>query len=1514
MKRTVTKGMSLLIYLIIIAAGIFFPITGPARAANARLYKNVLLNIDWSIIKGVGKQAPNSEACSCFALAYCRSMLDGKAHKWYEYNSDGWGTSETNVWCNWGKGRYTNDGIPSKDEVFRRLYNEVSSGDPIIVRVSGRGSINHYVVVVGISNATETGTLSEANFLIIDTIANSGYVVENMDSVGYDLLAYGGKYQIVYDASNASIGFQTREGFCNHNSFQTIQKSDGSYVARCKVSGCGYEYPIQVSSSGAGKYQVTAKASLCTYPYQDSRTDTQVSVGDILSVTGSTVNAYGKIWYQLINGLWIYSNHVTYKEPLLKYFLNVNGILDGNLQDGTGSYGTFDVYINGTLVANDVKDYYKQWTEGTSYEVSDIKATNSHSYAGVQMHPLSGTINKYTEVNLKFNTTSTTCTVNFEPNGGSCSTSSMSVAKGGPLTSLPTATRNGYTFQGWYFGEYYSSRANINSTFSNNCTLYAHWALSADSGNKIIFNTNGGALPEPVLTLSLDDINGVRNTGQLVAYDWSGEMIGTNEYGREVAVNASGCISAIRNYGSTNRLSVPTGGFILSGHKSGGDSDGAALIDQIITLSDNNDLFVRLDYANRRVLAYDSENAYSTFKYVQNGNSYGILPTPVREGFFFDGWYTAASGGTQVTPTSIYSASTLYAHWRSQSDYEYDLDDNEEATITGYTGSNTVLAIPSYIDGYKVTAIGASAFSHNTEIVSITIPEGVTNIGQSAFSYCSGLISVVIPESVTTLGGNAFLSCTSLTEIALPSQLAKIDAYTFINCSSLWSVTIPAAVTFIQVAAFSSCDALTDVFYTGTLEQWQNMTIKDHNESLSNARNHYTLDYKYYCDYNSGNDLHEVWILEYYGGGGEIEIPGSINGNPVSYIARHAFSFQDNLLSISVPSSVVSIGEYAFNNCSNLCEVTLQEGLTEICRHAFSNCPNLSSINLPNTLTHLGDSAFYFDTNLCSIYVPSGVTNIGFEVFRGCSNLVSISLERVDSFGDYAFADCAMSEFHFGDIVTSIGEYAFFNCTNLRKLTIPSSVAFIGFAAFGQCDNLNEIHYCGSWDQWGNVEIGAGNDLLHTYRVWCDLTINDISPNVLGDYSVGVNIAWIAITSGGNGTIEYEFYVYRDGEQVYQFDNGNNPIFFYTPMEPGTYHVLIHTTDQATQKSVWAQGGFCVIDDAPSAVQITDNVYTLTPLCATGSHLSLSDAGTNGSSAIIDYASSESNYQRFRFESTGDGYYVIYEQSCGGRYVLGVPNGTTEAETTVTLSTYIGAEYQQWKISDAGDGYCYISPRHAPDMCLDVYYASSEPNTPVNVYYKNYTNAQEWKLERVSDAFIPMLTDATASAGQISVKWNSVSGATAYAVYRREGSASWTRLTNTFTGTSYADKDSTLKAGISYSYYVRALVGGTWSGNSNVLSATAQASTVPVLTSATASAGQITVKWNAFSGASKYAVYRKAAGESSWTRLTNTVTGTSYTDKSTDLKAGTTYYYTVRAYVGSAWGSYDSKGVSAKAE
>ena len=146
----------------------------------------------------------------------------------------------------------------------------------------------------------------------------------------------------------------------------------------------------------------------------------------------------------------------------------------------------------------------------------------------------------------------------------------------------------------------------------------------------------------------------------------------------------------------------------------------------------------------------------------------------------------------------------------------------------------TDLIIPN-----SVTNIGNYAFYGCSSLTSITIPNSVTSIGGNAFEYCSSLTSITIPDSVTSIGWYAFCNCSSLTSITIPNSVTSIDWNTFDGCSSLTSITIPDSVTSIDYYAFRNCSSLKDVYYSGTQEQWEKISIYDYNGSLTSATIHY---------------------------------------------------------------------------------------------------------------------------------------------------------------------------------------------------------------------------------------------------------------------------------------------------------------------------------------------------------------------------------------------------------------------------------------------------------------------------------------------------------------------------------------------------------------------------------------------------------------------------------------------------------------------------------------------------
>lgn len=170
-------------------------------------------------------------------------------------------------------------------------------------------------------------------------------------------------------------------------------------------------------------------------------------------------------------------------------------------------------------------------------------------------------------------------------------------------------------------------------------------------------------------------------------------------------------------------------------------------------------------------------------------------------------------------------------------------------TITKYAESDTVVVIPSKINGVTVETIGHGAFEMSA-VTSVTIPDSVTAILDRAFANCSQLTNISIPNSVTSIGFSAFEHCTSLKSITLPSSLrsisealffccpqlttihipdsvSSIQSYAFYHCRNLETIHIPVSVTSIGVYAFDGCPNSMTVTYSGSKKQWDKITGTD---------------------------------------------------------------------------------------------------------------------------------------------------------------------------------------------------------------------------------------------------------------------------------------------------------------------------------------------------------------------------------------------------------------------------------------------------------------------------------------------------------------------------------------------------------------------------------------------------------------------------------------------------------------------------------------------------------------
>lgn len=137
-----------------------------------------------------------------------------------------------------------------------------------------------------------------------------------------------------------------------------------------------------------------------------------------------------------------------------------------------------------------------------------------------------------------------------------------------------------------------------------------------------------------------------------------------------------------------------------------------------------------------------------------------------------------------------------------------------------------------------VTSIGEATFL-GCNLTSLAIPEGVLQIGDDAFRDCDRLTSVVIPGSVASIGNQAFSGCWNLTRIVITDGVGSVGESAFANCRKLDKLWLPRTVTFIDYEAFSGCANLKNVYYGGSVSDWNAITIEDGNAALENAKRTY---------------------------------------------------------------------------------------------------------------------------------------------------------------------------------------------------------------------------------------------------------------------------------------------------------------------------------------------------------------------------------------------------------------------------------------------------------------------------------------------------------------------------------------------------------------------------------------------------------------------------------------------------------------------------------------------------
>ena len=281
----------------------------------------------------------------------------------------------------------------------------------------------------------------------------------------------------------------------------------------------------------------------------------------------------------------------------------------------------------------------------------------------------------------------------------------------------------------------------------------------------------------------------------------------------------------------------------------------------------------------------------------------------------------------------------------------------EDSTLIGHVIIPDTVAYNGV--NYPVAKVYYGAFYNHIGITGITLPVTIAEIDMESFSKCRHLASIVIPGNVTSIGSYAFGDCINLTTLNIPSSVTTIGDQAFRGCYNLSSISVQNGNTIYD--SRNNCNAIIETSSNKLILGCKNTIIPSTVTEIGSFAFSYMSDL---LSVTIHANIYHIASTAFIGCSG-LQSINVLSGNPV-YDSRNncnaIISTYDNSLIIGckntiIPSSITSIGNYAFAGCTGLQSITLPDSLVSIGLYSFALCSNLRTISIPPHVINIGSYA-----------------------------------------------------------------------------------------------------------------------------------------------------------------------------------------------------------------------------------------------------------------------------------------------------------------------------------------------------------------------------------------------------------------------------------------------------------------------------------------------------------------------------------------------------------------------------